>query len=150
MRGETHYREVRSCDGANTNAHLVLHTATTFWTRLRGLHGIAPLRALQCMAAPWRAHGTAAPAQVLHGLYLSPCRAIHTLGLSRPVDVVFVDAQLNELKRVDSLRPNRFAGCRGATAVIELPAGYCKRYADYPLRIQAALTRGTMTPPGNL
>ncbi len=62
---------------------------------------------------------------------MSPCKAIHTLGLPAPIDVVFLDKQLNELKRVDSVRPNRVIGCWGAKAVIELPAGYCQRHTDY-------------------
>ena len=103
-------------------SQLVLRTSTTFWSRLRGLYGLTPLSDHE-------------------GMLISPCRAIHTLGMRCKIDVVFVDSHLRELKRLDSLCKNRFSACRAATAVIELPAGYCRRYPDYLSRIRHALTR---------
>lgn len=101
---------------------LVLRMSTTFWSRLRGLYGLTPLTDHQ-------------------GMFISPCKAIHTLGMRCRIDVVFVDSHLRELKRIDSLCANRFAACLAATAVIELPAGYCRRYPDYLNRICHALAR---------
>lgn len=106
--------------GNKDRLSFTLHVRTTFWTRLLGLHAIAPLSEHE-------------------GLYLSPCQTIHTFGLRFPIDVVFVDACLVELKRVDSLKMNRIAGCWKARAVIELPAGYCSRHSDYLHRIRQAL-----------
>ena len=100
---------------------LRLHRATTVWARLRGLHAYPGLSAHQ-------------------GLFIAPCRAIHTLCMRYPIDVVFLDGQLNVLKRVDSLMPYRVTMCRNAAGVVELPAGYCLSYPDYPSRIRLVLT----------
>jgi uncharacterized membrane protein (UPF0127 family) len=43
------------------------------------------------------------------------------------IDAVFLDREGNVLRVVERLRPWRMAGCLGATAVIELPAGECER-----------------------
>ena len=43
------------------------------------------------------------------------------------IDVVFVDGDGRVAKVVPALRPWRFAGARGATDVLELPAGHCER-----------------------
>lgn len=99
---------------------LTLQACTTFWSRLCGLHGCSPL-------------------SEHHGLYMAPCSAIHTFGLPVPIDVVFLDRQLNELKRVDSVKPNRVVGCWGAKGVVELPAGYCQRHTDYLSQIRSAV-----------
>lgn len=74
------------------------------------------------------------------GVYLQPCFAVHTIGVGMAIDVVFMDAAFNELKRVDSLQPNRLSMCRGAKSVVELPSGYCRRHRDYMDRILAALS----------
>lgn len=76
------------------------------------------------------------------GVYLSPCRAVHSIGIAFALDIVFIDAHINERKRVDALRPYRFARCRHAVSVIELPGGYCQRYPDYLCRIRRALRGG--------
>jgi hypothetical protein len=54
-------------------------------------------------------------------LLIPRCRSIHTFGLRFPIDVVFLDGEGMELDRVDGLPPRRFAGRRGASAVLELP-----------------------------
>ncbi len=72
-------------------------------------------------------------------LCLMQCCAIHTIGLGRALDVVFLDAQDNELRRIDSLAPNRFAWQWRASKVVELPDGYCCRDPDYLHRIRRAL-----------
>lgn len=64
-------------------------------------------------------------------LCLLGCRAIHTLGLRRPMDILFLDAHGQELRRIDGLAPNRWAWFRHASCVVELPAGYCRRHPDY-------------------
>jgi uncharacterized membrane protein (UPF0127 family) len=87
------------------NAVLVpVYRARTPWARLRGLLGGAPLP-----------DG--------HGLLLERCRAVHTVGMRRAIDVVFVaaDGAVLELRR--GLGAGRFAFCRRAHGVLELGAG---------------------------
>ena len=78
--------------------------ATSVWCRLSGLLGRPPLVLGQA-------------------LWLHPCHAIHTLGMSYPIDVLFLDERMQPVKRVCALRPNRLCRCPGATSVLELPGG---------------------------
>jgi uncharacterized protein len=56
------------------------------------------------------------------GLLIPRCSSVHTFGMRFPLDLVFLDGE----GRIRSLRrgvpPRRFAGDRGASAVLELPA----------------------------
>ena len=99
-----------------------LHTATGFRERLLGLHGVGTLS--------WHS-----------GLYLSHCRSIHTFWLHESIDVVFLDQNLTVLKEVHRLRPGRLAWCWRASAVLELPAGYCAACPDYLCRVLEVLLR---------
>ena len=56
-------------------------------------------------------------------LLLAPARSVHTCGMRRPIDVVFLDADLRVVKVVTHLMPWRAARAARATAVLELPAG---------------------------
>ena len=106
--------------GQSGAAPLILHRATGFWARLRGLHAL--------------------PRLVGHrGLWLRPCNAVHTFGLAYTIDLVFLDARHNVVKTVTCVAPNRMAVCLGARSVVELPAGYCAGNADYPSAIRRAL-----------
>jgi uncharacterized membrane protein (UPF0127 family) len=82
--------------------------ARTPWARLKGLLGAAPLP----------------PG---HGLLLERCRAVHTVGMRRAIDVVFVaaDGGVVELRR--GLGAGRVAACRRAASVLELAAGDAAR-----------------------
>lgn len=82
--------------------HITL--AMSSWARLRGLLGRPPLKMGQA-------------------LWLSPCSAIHTLGMSRPIDVVFLDACGRPIRCVPSLPPGRMCICLRACSVLELPEG---------------------------
>jgi uncharacterized protein len=73
-------------------------------TRLRGLLGRAGLAADE-------------------GLLIRPTGAIHTWFMRFPIDAVFLDRELVVVDVVSDLRPWRFAGRRGAKAVLELAAG---------------------------
>jgi uncharacterized protein len=73
-------------------------------TRMRGLLGHSEL-----------AHG--------EGLLLRPARSVHTCFMGFPIDAVFLDRRLRVLSVSAGLRPWRFAGARGARAVLELAAG---------------------------
>lgn len=110
----------RGGGGNVTGAGLCLYAAHGFWARLRGLHAWRSL--------PWGV-----------GLHLSPCRSIHTFGLAYAIDVVFLNAALAEVKRVENLQPNRVAFCRRAVSVVELPTGYCAARPDYMAEICLAL-----------
>jgi uncharacterized membrane protein (UPF0127 family) len=87
--------------------------ARTPWARLRGLLGAAPL----------------APGE---GLLLERCRAVHTVGMRRAIDVVFVaaDGAVIELRR--GLGAGRFAVCARAWSVLELGAGDAWRLGLWP------------------
>jgi uncharacterized membrane protein (UPF0127 family) len=79
-----------------------VHLAATPAARLRGLLGRPP---------------TPTP------LLVVPARSVHTAGMRRPIDVVFLDADLRVVKVVRGLRPYRVAGARRAVAALELVAG---------------------------
>jgi uncharacterized membrane protein (UPF0127 family) len=57
------------------------------------------------------------------GLLLRPSPSIHTWFMRFAIDVVFLDAELRVLRVTQAVRPWRFAGCRGARAVLELASG---------------------------
>lgn len=78
--------------------------ADGIWTRARGLLGRPPL-----------AHG--------EGMWLLPCRAVHTLGMRHALDLVFLDRDGRICRCVRGLRPGRVAGCWAARSVLELAAG---------------------------
>lgn len=56
------------------------------------------------------------------GLLIPRCSAVHTFGMRFALDLVFLDASDQPLEIHRAVRPRRFASCRGATAVLELPA----------------------------
>jgi uncharacterized membrane protein (UPF0127 family) len=58
-----------------------------------------------------------------HGLLLRPSPSIHTCFMRFPIDAVFLDRDLRVVSVRGRLRTWRFAGQRGARAVLELPAG---------------------------
>ena len=57
------------------------------------------------------------------GLLLRPAPSIHTWFMRFAIDVVFLDAELRVLRVAQAVKPWRFAGCRGARAVLELASG---------------------------
>ena len=61
------------------------------------------------------------------GLLLKPAPSIHTWFMRFPIDAVFLDDHLRVLSVAAGLRPWRFAGRRGARAVLELAAGEAQR-----------------------
>ena len=54
---------------------------------------------------------------------LRSCSAIHTVGMTYPLDIVFCDAAGRILNIVRGLRPFRFVRQEGANVVWEMPAG---------------------------
>jgi uncharacterized membrane protein (UPF0127 family) len=61
------------------------------------------------------------------GLLIRPTNSVHMFFMRFAIDVVFVDRDLVVKKVVEQLRPWRMAGCRGARAAVELPAGEAAR-----------------------
>jgi len=58
------------------------------------------------------------------GVWITSCRAIHTLGMRVAIDVIFVDREGYVIRIVQNVRPNRFAvSCKGARGVVELGGG---------------------------
>ncbi len=85
--------------------------ATTFWTRLRGLLGYRRLN----------------PGE---GMFISPCRGVHTFFMRFPIDVVYVDQQGKVVGLAPELPPTRLGPVvRRAQFVLELPAGTITRTA---------------------
>src|SRR5262249_56325036 len=73
------------------------------------------------------------------GMLLRPTSSVHTAFMRFAIDVVFLDRADRVLKVADDLGPWRMAGCRGARAVLELPAGEARRRG---LRPAVSLTAG--------
>ncbi|RXN92899.1 hypothetical protein C7R54_03935 [Achromobacter aloeverae] len=57
------------------------------------------------------------------GVWLQPCRAVHTLGMRYPLDLFFLDGDNRVVKVVAGLPPRRLALCLRAVSVVELKAG---------------------------
>jgi len=91
-------------DRTRTAVALEVDVAATRVTRRRGLLGRDSLRATE-------------------GLLLSPCKAVHTVGMRFPIDVIFIDRDGRAVRIVPSLAPWRIAMSARAKAVIELAAG---------------------------
>lgn len=82
-----------------------LAKADTHWTRFRGLLGLTP--------DDFR-NGS--------GLWIVPCRGVHTLGMGFPIDIIYLDRSLTVVEIQPALRPWRFAPVRlEAASVLELP-----------------------------
>lgn len=88
-----------------------LAVADTHWSRLRGLLGLSP--------GDFR-NG--------YGLWIVPCRGVHTLGMEFPIDIVYLDRAMTVIHIQRDLQPWRFAAVRmRAASVLELP---CRTAAE--------------------
>jgi len=88
-------------------AHLAtaLAVADTHWTRFRGLLGL-----------------TAGDFGKGCGLWIVPCRGVHTLGMGFPIDVLYLDRALTVVRVLQDLRPWRIGPVTiEAASVLELP-----------------------------
>jgi uncharacterized membrane protein (UPF0127 family) len=82
-----------------------VRTASTFLSRLVGLLGTAAI-----------AEG--------EGLWIVPCRSVHTLGMRYPIDVAFLDARGVVVGILEGLPPNRVGRVfRDARGALELRSG---------------------------
>jgi uncharacterized protein len=79
--------------------------ADTFFSRLKGLLGASSLPRGE-------------------GLWIIPCKAVHTFGMRFPIDLLFLDREQRVVSLISCLVPNRItAFYRSAVSVLELPAG---------------------------
>ena len=84
-----------------------LAVADTHWRRLRGLLGLGT-----------NDFGNGS------GLWIIPCRGVHTLGMGFPIDVLYLDRGLKVVSVQAEVRPWRFTPVlRQAASVLELPCG---------------------------
>ncbi len=61
------------------------------------------------------------------GLWIEPCRAVHTFGVRGPLDLVFVSRGGDVLRVCEGVPPRRARGTLRARAVLELRAGEVRR-----------------------
>jgi uncharacterized membrane protein (UPF0127 family) len=67
------------------------------------------------------------------GLWISPCKAIHTFWMRFPIDVIFLDADHKVVKTAASVKPFRICfGEREAKSVLELTVGTIERSRTQP------------------
>ena len=83
-----------------------LAVAETHWSRLRGLLGVS---------ADGFGNG--------RGLWIRPCRGVHTLAMRFPIDVVYLDRAGTVVHVEHNLQPWRFSPVRmQAASILELPS----------------------------
>jgi uncharacterized protein len=83
-----------------------LAVAQTHWSRLRGLLGV-----------------TEDNFRNSYGLWIRPCRGVHTLAMRFPIDVVYLDRAGKVVHLEHNLQPWRFSPIRmQAASVLELPS----------------------------
>ena len=58
------------------------------------------------------------------GLIFFDCSSIHMFFMRYPIGVLFLDANGNALKIVDTLKPWRISGCMGSKTTIETAPGF--------------------------
>ncbi|TMK95725.1 MAG: DUF192 domain-containing protein [Actinobacteria bacterium] len=66
------------------------------------------------------------------GLLLKPAGSVHTFFMRFPIDVVFLDRELQVVGVAPALRTWRTAGKRGAKRALELAAGEAARHGIEP------------------
>jgi uncharacterized protein len=108
-----------------------LALADTHWSRLRGLLGASD--------GDFRDG---------RGLWIIPCRGVHTLAMRFPIDVVYLDRAGKVVHLEQNLPPWRFAPVRlQAASVLELP---CQTVASTGTsvgdKIEIKVTRDTGVP----
>jgi len=93
-----------------------LSIAHTHWTRLRGLLGTSE-----------NDFGNG------RGLWIRPCRGVHTIAMAFPIDVVYLDRAGQVVHVEHDLQPWRFSPVRlQANSVLELPSGVVARTETAP------------------
>jgi uncharacterized protein len=115
---------------ASLATHVTL--AATHWSRFRGLMGTK--------AASFRSGD---------GLWIVPCRGVHTFAMKFPIDVIYLDARKCVVHIEQNLRPWRVAKVSlWAASVLELPAGTLRSTQTTigdEIDIEMGQTRGAST-----
>ena len=94
-----------------TTVALEMERAATSWARLKGLLGRKPDEF-----------------SAGKGLWIVPSQGVHTLGMSFPIDVVYLGEGGQVIHLYHRLKPHRIAALKlRARSVIELPAGSLAR-----------------------
>ena len=58
------------------------------------------------------------------GLWIRPCKGVHTFGMRFPIDLLFLDRELRVIAVTRDLAPNRLTRIHmKAASVLELPSG---------------------------
>ena len=57
------------------------------------------------------------------GLWITPCEAVHTIGMKFPIDVLFLDKKRRVVKIRRDMPRWRMSACLRAHSVLELPSG---------------------------
>src|ERR1700730_642470 len=111
-----------------------LALADTHWSRLRGLVGASP----GDFGNGW-------------GLWIVPCRGVHTLAMRFPIDVIYLNKAGTVVHVEQELRPWRFAPIRmQAATVLELPSGKAVETATaIGDKIEINLNKGQRTGMNN-
>lgn len=65
--------------------------------------------------------------QEAKAVWLAPCEAVHTFGMTRPIDVVFLDRKKRARKLVRNLAPSRISMCLAGDSVLKLTSGAIER-----------------------
>ena len=110
------------------HAYLATHLrfAATHWSRLRGLVGTD--------AAQFRDG---------EGLWIVPCRGVHTFAMQFPIDVIYLDRSKVVVHVEENLRPWRVARISlRAASVLELP-GETLRTSGTAIGDEIEITLGT-------
>ncbi len=90
-----------------------LRCAQGFWERLQGLLGRPALSENQ-------------------GLLLTACASVHTIGMTYPIDIIFLNQRMRVLACHSKVSPWRMRMCPGSSMTLELAAGSVHRHAVLP------------------
>ena len=64
------------------------------------------------------------------GMLLTPCNAIHMIGMRYAIDAIYLDKEGRVLRADEAVQPGRICPMqRGARHVLELPEGSIKRHS---------------------
>jgi uncharacterized membrane protein (UPF0127 family) len=66
------------------------------------------------------------------GFLLPACSCVHTFFMKFPIDLVYVDSEMNVVKVSRNVKPFRFSCCLGAESTLELAAGEADRCGIEP------------------
>ena len=98
-------KKVRIANQAGQTLFKHVCIASTLFSRLRGLLGKRQLPPEQ-------------------GLLLTPCNSVHTIGMSFPIDVIFLDGRNRIIRICSDVPPGRLRwGTLATRKVLELSAG---------------------------